>query len=52
MNIKVICGDCDMEMGINHWDPDQSGTFAGFDCPRCGASFYGTIKEGEGGEDT
>ena len=44
--MKIIC-DCGKEMTINVHEPDQDEIYQGFDCPKCGASFYGTWKPSE-----
>ena len=43
--MEVIC-DCGATMELNLFEPDQDEAFVGYDCSRCGASFYGTIKQG------
>lgn len=47
MKISVICDECQSEMVLNEYEADQDEARAGFDCPDCGVSFYGTIKEKE-----
>jgi len=50
--VKIIC-NCGEEMSLTLYEPDQDEIYVGFDCPKCGASLYGTFKRGkEDEEDT
>ncbi len=51
MKITVICDECQVEMVLNEHEADQDEALAGFDCPDCGTSFYGVIKESPRQED-
>jgi len=48
--MEIIC-DCGEVMSLNVHEPDQDEIYVGFDCPKCGASLYGTLKHGKEDEE-
>lgn len=44
---EIILTCCGAKMVCSTWKEEEDFILAGYDCPNCGSSFYGTMIEGE-----